>query len=40
MLKVFEISGIQGQFLNIIKAITAKQQPISNSMETYLKQSH
>jgi hypothetical protein len=30
MLKVLVTSGIQGQWLNIIKAITANQEPISN----------
>jgi hypothetical protein len=30
MVKLLERSGIQGQYLNIIKAFSANQQPISN----------
>jgi hypothetical protein len=37
MLKVLDRSGILGTYLNITKAITANQHPLSNYMETYLK---
>ena len=39
MIKVMERSGIQGPYLNIIKAIYSKQVAIINK-ERYSKQSH